>query len=197
MEWLVMGALVLIGALLIKFITENSARKEEAESYRKTSSKKLRLEPNANLPLSDTPLVNYRANRFILSKTEQAFYKALRQGLGDQFLVLIKVRVCDVLRPETGIAKSVWQIAFNRISSKHFNFVLCSPNQYEIIAAIELDDSINKQPARRSRDKFLNEACESANFPLIRITARQIYSAQEIKAAVLSALRDYRVNKAA
>lgn len=197
MEWLVMGALVLLGALFIKLITERSARKEEVESSGKKGDAKPRLEPNANLPLPETPSVSYRTNRFILSKAEQAFYKALRQGLGEQFLVLIKVQVCDVLRPETGIAKSVWQIAFNRISSKHFDFLLCSPNQYEIIAAIELDDNSHNRSARRRRDKYLNEACESANFPLIKITARQIYAAQEIKAAVLSALRDYRVNKAA
>ena len=196
MEWLVMGALVLLGALLIKLITERSARKEEVESFGKGDAKP-RLEPNANLPLPETPSVSYRTNRYILSKAEQAFYKALRQGLGDQFLILVKVRVSDVLRPETGIAKSEWQSAFNRISSKHFDFVLCSPNQYEIIAAIELNDSSHNRSARRRRDKYLNEACESANFPLIKITARQIYAAQEIKAAVLSALREYRVNKAA
>lgn len=197
MDWLVMGALVLICALFIKLVVESSSRKAEAKVDRKANSNKIRLEPNANLPLSDTPSVNYCASRFILAKAEQAFYKALQQGLGNQFLILIKVRVCDVLQPEKGIAKSEWQSAFNRISSKHFDFVLCSSNQYEIIAAIELDDSSHNRTARLNRDKFINEACESANFPLIRITARQIYVPQEIKAAVLGALRDYRINKAA
>jgi hypothetical protein len=53
------------------------------------------------------------------------------------------------------------------------------------------------QTDRSKRDKFLNAACESAIFPLIRISCRNIYNSQEIKTVVLSGLRDYRLNKAA
>ncbi|MGI9227908.1 MAG: DUF2726 domain-containing protein [Gammaproteobacteria bacterium] len=161
-------------------------------------SKKLRLEPNANLPNSSPLSVSYRANRSILSNTEQVFYKALYQGMGNQFLILIKVRVSDVLKPEEeGIAKQDARAATNRISSKHFDFLLCGRNQYEIIAAIELDDQSNKRVGNAKYDEFLTEACKSAEFPLIRIATKQSYAAQEIKAAVLSGLKEYRMKKAA
>ncbi len=197
MEGYVIGALALLGAILIKLIAKQRAKKAEIKLGKRTISNATRLEPSANLPLSDLPVISYRSNRFILSKTEQTFYRVLLQGLGDQFFILTKVRVADILRPAKGLSKSAWQSAFNKISAKHFDFVLCSPNQFEIIAAIELDDSSHDRATRAKRDKFLNEACESASFPLIRITARQIYAVPEIKSAVLNSLRDYNINKAA
>ena len=198
MDWVMISALALVFALCMKLASILRARKAGSSTDNKNGSKKLRLEPNANLP-NDSPLsVIYRSNQFILSSSEQAFYKALQQGMGNQFLILIKVRVSDVLQPEEeGIAKQDFHAASNRISSKHFDFLLCGKNQFEIIAAIELDDHNNKRLANIKSDEFLTEACKSANFPLIRITTRQIYTAQEIKAAVLSGLKEYRMKKAA
>lgn len=197
MEWLALGALVLIGATILKWLTDRSAKELELNAARKSQEHKLRLEPSARLPEIHTPASNYQAKQWILSVAEQKFYKALCQGLNNQFLILMKVRVADVLQPEKGITKSEWTSAFNRIKSKHFDFLICDLNTYEIIAAIELDDRSHQRANRKKRDKLLNSACESANFPLMRITSRQIYSPQEIKSAVLSSLRDYKISNAA
>ena len=198
MDWLMISALALVFALCIKLVALLRARKNNLSDCNKTGSKKLRLEPNANLPNSSPLSVSYRANRSILSNSEQAFYNALQQGMGNQFLILIKVRVSDVLQPEEkGISKQDVRAAINRISSKHFDFLLCGRNQYEIIAAIELDDQRNKRVGNAKYDKFLTEACKSAKFPLIRIATKQSYTAQEIKVAVLSGLKEYRMKKAA
>ncbi len=192
------SATALVLALCVKLVSLLKARNSGSSSNNKRGPKKLRLEPNAKLP-NDSPLsVMYNANQFILSKSEQSFYKALHQSMGSQFLILIKVRVSDVLQPEEeGTAKRDLRAAVNRISSKHFDFLLCDRNQFEIIAAIELDDPGNKRLGEVKRNEFLTEACKTANFPLIRITARQIYAAPEIKAAVLAGLREYRMKKAA
>lgn len=197
MEWLLLLALAVFGAMLIKLAALKRAQRSEIRAGLSTHSNKPRLEPSAKLPTPATPSIIYQTKKFILSQAEQAFYKALQQGLSDQFKLLIKVRVADVLQPEKGTGKSEWYSAFNRIKSKHFDFLLCSLNTYKIIAAIELDDRSHIQPDRSKRDKFLNAACESANFPLIRISCRNIYNSQEIKTVVLSGLRDYRLNKAA
>ena len=197
MQWLVLSALVLFSLVVIKWITESGAKKLETKTANKRTADKLRLEPSARLPEITTPVGNYQYKRFILSKAEQAFHKALAQGLGDQFMILMKVRVSDILQPGQGLSKSAWQSAFNRITAKNFDFLLCSLHGYEIIAAIEIDDNNHNRANRKKRDKVLNAACESANFPLISISARNIYSAQEIKAAILGGLRDYKLHKAA
>jgi len=197
MEWLVLGALILIAASIIKWLTEKSARKLESKPAHKNEVTKLRLEPSARLPEVNAPIYSFQAKQHILTRAEQNFYKILSQGLSSQFIILMKVRVADVLQPATSISKSERASSFNQIKSKHFDFLLCSQNTYEIIAAVELDDRHHKRVDRKKRDTFLDAPCESASFPLIRITARQIYSAQEIKSAVLGSLRDYKIRKAA
>ncbi len=197
MEWLAIGVPIILGLLLINWLVKHRAQKLETKAARKNEANKLRLEPSAKLPEISAPTARYQTKPTLLSKAEQAFYQALHMGLSDQYLILMKVRVADVLKPQTGISKSEWQSAFSKISCKHFDFLLCSPTSYEIIAAIELDDRSHQLTNRRARDQFLNSACESANFALIRIRARKIYSAQEIKAAVLGSLRDYNLHQAA
>ncbi|MGN2612988.1 DUF2726 domain-containing protein [Aliivibrio fischeri] len=99
-----------------------------------------------------------------------------------------KVRVADVIAPEKGMTKSAWQAAFNKISAKHFDFVLCNQDDLSVICAIELDDSSHNNAKRKSRDQFLESACESAHFPLIRIPAKQAYSIENVRLCLQSVL---------
>lgn len=197
MQWLLLVLPVLVGFLLIKWLTTYKAQKIESNVARESRPHKMRLEPSARLPEVITPSSRYQARAFILSKVEQVFYRCLEEALDQQFLILIKVRVADVLQPEHGLTKSVWQIAYNQISAKHFDFVICDQTSFEIIAAIELDDRSHQRENRKRHDKILNAACESANFPLLRISARNSYSTKEIKTIVLGSIRDYGLRKAA
>ena len=188
------------------------ANKSDNETKCESRYEYSRVEPSAALPeitksftakpsvAQQTTIkqaIHYQSIPFILSKVEQNLYRTLQKGLANKFLILMKVRVADVLQPERGINQNAWQTAFNRIKAKHFDFVLCSQNTFEIIAAIELDDSSQQRSDRKKRDKFLNAACKSANFPLIRFDVKQSYEVSEVTSALLSALRAYRINQAA
>ena len=193
--WLIISTLVL--ALCIKLVSITWARKL-SPNKKKIRSKKPRLEPNAILPNDSALSVKYRANQIILSKSEQTFFKALQQSMGDLFLILIKVRASNVLQvEEEGVSNLELRAAKNRIASKHFDFLLCKRDKFEIIAAVELNDQNKKRVANLKSDEFLTEACKTANFPLIRITARQMYDAKEIKATILGSLREFRIKQAA
>lgn len=68
---------------------------------------------------------NYRQRGALFTKAERSFLGVLEQSISDQYRVLGKVRVADILTPEKGMGRKHWQIAFNKISSKHFDYVLC------------------------------------------------------------------------
>ena len=99
-----------------------------------------------------------------------------------------KVRVADVILPVKGLSKSEWQIAFNKISSKHFDFILCQKHDLSVVSAIELDDKSHKSETAQKRDLLLNTACESAKFPLVRFPAKNGYRLQEVKDKIISRL---------
>lgn len=124
--------------------------------------------------------VAYRRRDF-LSKGERAFFRVLQQAVGRGGLVMAKVRLADLLIPATGVGQQGWQAAFNRISAKHVDFVICGPDDVVPRLAIELDDASHRQATRKERDAFIEEACRSAGLPLLRIPADRDYAMQQLR----------------
>ncbi|WP_411979503.1 DUF2726 domain-containing protein [Vibrio sp. 1249-1] len=59
----------------------------------------------------------------------------------DELVVMSKVRIADVLYATKGLDRKDSARLFAKISSKHFDFVLCLRTDLSYVAAIELDDS--------------------------------------------------------
>jgi len=92
-----------------------------------------------------------------------------------------KVRVADVMIPKKGLSPSERQRAFNKISAKHFDFLLCDNNDLSVICAVELNDSSHQSSNRQKRDEFLKGACGAAGIPLIQVPAKSSYVIDEVK----------------
>ena len=89
--------------------------------------------------------------------------------------------MADVVEPEPGLNRSDRQSAFNRISGKHFDFLLCDKEDLSVICAIELDDRSHNSKRRHERDEFLKGVCEAAGVPLIQVPAKSGYVIDEVK----------------
>ena len=117
----------------------------------------------------------------LFTPAEISFLGALKLAVNDELEIYGKVRVADILKPQRNKNRSIWQKSFNKISAKHFDFILCQKNTMKPICAIELNDKSHKNKKRAERDAFLASACESASFPLISIAAQAAYKVPEIK----------------
>lgn len=116
----------------------------------------------------------------LFTPAERSFYGVLRQVIGTEAEVFAKVRVADVLMPEKGQGRSGWQTAFNKISRKHFDFLVCNRDDLSILCAVELDDKSHQKKSRKERDAFLSSACLSAGVPLVNVRAQASYNVSEI-----------------
>lgn len=125
--------------------------------------------------------LSYRKLEKFLSPAERSFFGVLTSAVGGDLLVFAKVRVADVLVPSKGLGKANWQRTFNKISAKHFDFILCNKDDLSAVCAIELDDKSHNSAKIKDRDQFLNEACESAGFPLRRFKVKTGYTRTEIQ----------------
>lgn len=123
----------------------------------------------------------YQLRGPLFTPAERSFLGVLNSVLKDDVHIFGKVRVADVLTTVKGMNPSNRQKAFNKISAKHFDFVLCNKDDYSIICAIELNDKSHNNKQRQQRDAFLENACEAASLPLIQIKAQAGYSLDEIK----------------
>ena len=123
----------------------------------------------------------YRKLGVLFTPAERSFLGVLNQAIDGDTIIFGKVRVADVLAPQKGSTRSVWQKAFNKISSKHFDFVLCSKTDLTVLCAIELDDCSHRQSKQKIRDAFIESACKSADLPLIRFVAKATYTVNDIQ----------------
>lgn len=118
---------------------------------------------------------HYTRKTHFFSENERLFYRELRKQLHTEYEIFGQVRVADILDTNKKLDKQTGLRAFYKISSKHFDYVLCDKITLKIIAAIELDDSSHNRKDRIERDNFLNAACEDASMPLLRIKAKNNY----------------------
>jgi hypothetical protein len=79
--------------------------------------------------------------------------------------------------------------AFNRICGKHLDFVICDPDSFTVLGAIELDDKSHQQSNRRARDAFLDNALSAAGIPILHMPAQKRYSAMKLRDQVLDFLK--------
>lgn len=148
---------------------------------------KLKLKPQSkqqSKQLEDQSEFSYRKLDALFTPAERSFLGVLNQAINDNSIIFGKVRVADILTPNKGFAKGVWQKAFNKISSKHFDFVICRSSDLSVLCAIELDDSSHGEDKRKIRDAFIEDACKSASFPLVRFVAKSTYSINDLQHAL-------------
>ena len=96
----------------------------------------------------------YELNETILTERERAFYRILRP-IADRLELQIcpKVRVADIVSIKKGTRD--WQKWFNKIRSKHVDFLLCDYDM-NIVLMIELDDRSHETERAQKNDALKN-----------------------------------------
>ena len=131
----------------------------------------------------------YQKEPVLFTPAERSFLAVLEPALGAQFRVLGKVRLADVIKVKPGLSGSARQQAFNRIQSKHLDFVVCDPTDLSVQFVVELDDSSHQQSRRQTRDEFLNKALAAAGVPVFHFPVKRTYSAQDIRGIIFEQLK--------
>lgn len=133
------------------------------------------------------PPLPYRSRERLLTPAERSFLGVLERAVEGEHRVMAKVRMADVIRTKSGLGPSERQKAFNRIQSKHLDFILCRPDDFSIAGVVELDDSSHRKSRRRERDEFVDRALASAGIPVSRFPAQHGYSVEEVRSALKEA----------
>lgn len=142
MNDLIMYVLISLGLILIIKIPK-------PKNVEKTKG-----EPNYN---------NYKKAK-ILTVREHKQYIMLKEITDNLDLIIFtKMRVADLITLKNNNTGD-----FNRIKSKHIDFIVC--NQFlDVICCIEIDDSTHQRKDRIARDKFINKLFKHCKLPLLRV----------------------------
>ena len=123
----------------------------------------------------------YQKESHLFSPAERSFLGVLEQAVGDQYRVMGKVRLADVIKVRPGINGRGWQSAFNRIQSKHVDFVVCNTTDLAVQYVVELDDQSHGRTKRQGRDEFVDKALQAAEVLIFHFSAKQSYAVTEVR----------------
>ena len=126
----------------------------------------------------------------LFSPAERSFFGVLESLCDENTTIQSKVRLADIFGLKKGLGRALWQRSFNRISSKHVDFLLLRKADAQPLLGIELDDSSHDEGERVARDKFVDSVFSSAKLPILHFKVRQNYDQKEIFHRIEEALAE-------
>ena len=155
-SWIISALLLIVVIVVLRTLTRYT-KKGSSKKIDYTKSYKLR------------PLV---------SKNEKVAFYNIDSAIRSMNLFLFtKVRLADIVEASD---KQNYTTLFNKIKSKHVDFLVCN-HRLEIICVIELDDKSHERQDRKDRDVFVDSILDSVGIPTIR---RKYIEEKDIKQAI-------------
>ncbi|WP_295626514.1 DUF2726 domain-containing protein [uncultured Nitrosomonas sp.] len=130
----------------------------------------------------------YESLEEILSSTEHSFFLALKEYLSKDYEIFAKVRINDVLTPDEIFTIQNCNTAIYRIPPKHFDYILCEKHTLTVMAVIVLDDRNHIRREARAKSSFVEKACITAGFKLLRFPSRSNYCSKAVRDVILNFL---------
>jgi hypothetical protein len=129
---------------------------------------------------ADLPV--YKMNKSVLTFRERILHSALRKALGNEYAILMKVRMGDFiyLSNEPQDRKSF----VNQVICKHVDFLLCGKLRLQPLLVIELDDSSHNAPDRIERDRIKNDILDAVGLPYLRIELQKTYDPAQLQTQI-------------
>jgi hypothetical protein len=104
----------------------------------------------------------------LLTPTEANFHRVLQSVSDQRCHILCKPRLADFLDHGGDLT------AFNKISQKHVDFLICRPDDWMPMLAIELDDASHERAAVKQRDMLVNAIFAQVSIPLVRVHVSEV-----------------------
>ena len=114
----------------------------------------------------------YKLIGSLLTPTEKGFFTALKMAAGKRYMVFPKVRLLDLCQDLDGWTDTA---AFNHVSQKHVDFLLCDPETFRPVLAVELDDRSHLRARTRVRDGDKDEVLRTMGLGVYRQWVRRSY----------------------
>lgn len=110
----------------------------------------------------------YRAKKYFFSRSEQEFFRVLNESIDQsRYVVFPKVRLADFVEV-TARGREYWKW-WNKIKSKHIDFLVWDIKEQKIALAIELDGKSHKSEKMQRRDEFVEKMYEKIGIRLERV----------------------------
>lgn len=125
-------------------------------------------------------LLPYKAKQYLFSRSEHEFLRALQEHIDTKrYMIFPKVRLADFI--EVTARGKEYQAPWNKIRSKHVDFLVWDAQNNKIALAIELDGKSHDSEKMRERDAFVNKLYERIGVRLERVDVGDGFASIAIK----------------
>lgn len=131
----------------------------------------------------------YVVQSSLFTPAERSFLGVLETVLPDGAALASKVRLADVFKVRSGLDRSTWQRAFNRITAKHVDFLIVGKADGRPLLGIELDDASHNREDRKERDGVVEAVFSTSGLPLLRIPVRAAYDPRDFSRQISACLK--------
>jgi very-short-patch-repair endonuclease len=119
-------------------------------------------------PTQEEKSLPYRAKQYLFSRSEHEFLRVLQQKIDtNRYLIFPKVRLADFI--EVTVNGNEYQGWWNKIKSKHIDFLVWDVQSNKISLAIELDGKSHGTDKMQERDEFVNKLYKQVGVRLERV----------------------------
>ena len=126
----------------------------------------------------------YLLTESIFTKSENSVYKILENiSAKNNVKIFAKVRIADIIKIEKQNKNFTYW--FNKIKSKHVDFLICQPETFKPLLAVELDDYTHNYKSRKERDDFVDKIYSDVGLPVLHITEINSVKIEQSVAEVL------------
>ena len=130
----------------------------------------------------------YEKANGLFTEAEKVFLSVLSDVIDGRYQIQGKVRLADLISPESALDSNQSKWAFRKISQKHVDYVICDKSDFTILGVVELDDKTHLRPDRMRRDKFVDAALSGAGLPILHYPVKSNYDPAEIREKLITTL---------
>jgi hypothetical protein len=130
----------------------------------------------------------FRKKGNLFTAVERTCLELLEDAVGNEFRILCRVKMSDILTIHQNADKKTSKNAALRAGSKRLDFVLCSKVNMSPTIAIDLVHNSGKDGYKSQRDFYVSGALDAAHIPHVRIKVRSGYTAQDIRECIQAKL---------
>ncbi|MDX3775705.1 DUF2726 domain-containing protein [Chromatiaceae bacterium AAb-1] len=130
--------------------------------------------------------VQKRNNLF--SPVERSFLTLLESAVTTDYKIMNRVKLADLLELKNNTGEKSRRTTLLKLNAKYLDFVLCDPQDFSIVAVIDLVNNSSRDGHKATPDWFVSGALEAAGIPYLRMKIKAGYSVTDIQSALAARL---------
>lgn len=134
----------------------------------------------------------FRRRPQLFTPVEQSFLQLIEQAVGNEFRIICRVRLSDLLLVSQKASRKQASQALSKAAGKYLDFVLVDKQDMSPILAIDLVNDQGKEGYKVQRDWFITGALDAAGVPHARIKVKAGYKVEDVRECIENKLVIYR-----